>query len=72
MKGMIDLKISYKKIRTNIDWGSYLEFESKEELDAFRVFTILWNRQSSMPAGMEAGVTTSDRSAVLPPADFAT
>ena len=48
MKGMIDLKISYKKIRTNIDWGWYLEFETKEELDADRVFSILWNRQENL------------------------
>lgn len=40
------MKISYKKILTNIDWGFYLEFETKEELDADRVFTILWNTQS--------------------------
>lgn len=35
------MKISYIKIRTNIDWGWYLEFESKQELDVNRVWTIL-------------------------------
>lgn len=37
------MKISYKKIRTNINWGWYTEFQSKEELDANHVWTILWN-----------------------------
>lgn len=47
------MKISYKKIKCNIDWDHVIiddyyglaatEFLSAEELTADRVFTILWN-----------------------------
>lgn len=54
------MKISYKKIRTNIDWGRYLEFETKKELDADRVWTILWNRQFKL-SGTASAPNSGDR-----------
>lgn len=38
------MKVSYKKIKTNIDWGyPWYDSFSKEELDNYQVFCVLWN-----------------------------